>query len=113
MKYREGNIEELKQLKTITSGSSGGISIVEGEIGVGKTSFVNIFQYDKLDNDKFLPSYENIEITETDPTNFMLSVLSNMISNLEQVVERKLLMKYDEYKNAKMFVDTTIESGSG
>jgi len=109
-----GRDRELKQLKTITSGGSGGICIIEGEIGVGKTSFVNIFQLSKFEKDNFLPAFESIELAEnTDATNFLLSLLSSMISNLEQVVESKLLMKYEEYKKAKAFVDSTIESGWG
>ena len=46
-----GRTKEQKQFKIQTAGTEGGIVIVEGPIGVGKTSFVNAMLYDKWNPD--------------------------------------------------------------
>lgn len=107
-----GRTNELTQLSTLVSGDKGGIIIIEGEVGVGKTSFVNIFQHDKWKHEKLLPSSEKIELGDnTNSVNFMLSVLSNMIFNLEKIDSGTLLKKDQVHKNTKALIAKTIESG--
>ena len=96
MKLFVGRNNELAQLNTLTSGGNGGIIIIEGDFGVGKTSFVNMFQYEKQKNEKILPSFESIELFEnTDLVNFMLSVFSKMIFNLEKFDETNASKKHN------------------
>lgn len=109
-----GRTQELAQLKTLVSGNKGGIVIIEGEVGVGKTSFVNIFQHDKWKGAKLLPSFERIELSDnTNSVNFMLSVFSNMIFNLEKIDNSSLLKRPGIHKESKSLVARTIESGWG
>lgn len=107
-----GRKKELAQLNTIVGSNKGGIILIEGEVGVGKTSFVNIFQYDKWQNEKLLPSFERIELSEnSNSVTFMLSVLSNMIFNLEKIDDSALLKKSKIHQDAKSLIARTIESG--
>lgn len=109
-----GRTNELKKINSLISGNKGGIIIVEGVIGVGKTSFVNIFQYGKWQNEKILPSFRKIELPQNiDSINFILSVFSNMLFSMEDVLDSKLLKKYSEHSAAKSYVAKTIESGLG
>lgn len=109
-----GRDKELSQLKTLVSGKRGGIVMVEGGIGVGKTSFVNILQHDKWKNDKFLPSFEKIELEENiEPTQFMLSVFSNMVYNLEKASGPNITRQHEILKEAKMLIAKTLEAGWG
>ena len=64
-----GRQNEEKQFKLLVSGQRGGIVVVEGRVGVGKTSFVNAMQYDKWKSKdqsgaKMLPSFETISLKE-------------------------------------------------
>lgn len=109
-----GREKELSQLKTLVSGKKGGIVIVEGGIGVGKTSFVNTLQHDKWKNDKFLPSFEKIELEENiESAQFMLSVFSNMIYNLEKAAGTNITKQHDILKEAKMLIANTLEASWG
>jgi len=56
---------ELQTLSTLANAGKG-IIIVEGEVGVGKTSLVNAMQYDLLHQkrNKILPSFQKIELTK-------------------------------------------------
>lgn len=109
-----GRSNELSKLDSLISGNKGGLIIVEGEVGVGKTSFVNNFQYGKWQKEKILPSFRKIELSaNTDPVNFMLSVFSNMLFSLEEVLDSKVLKKFSEHSTAKSYVAKTIDSGLG
>ena len=109
-----GREKELQKLDTILRGDISGIILVEGEIGVGKTSFVNISQYDAWKKCKVLPAFEKIELTKNmDSTNFMLSVFSNMIFNLEKSLDCRSLMKYTIHKDARTLITQSIDKGWG
>ena len=109
-----GRNKELSQLNSLVSGKKGGIVIIEGNVGVGKTSFVNIFQHDKWKKNKYLPSFEKIGLVENvDSVNFMLSVFSNMIHNLERADNTDAYKRHPIHKQAKSLIATTIEKGYG
>ncbi len=120
-----GRSKEQKQFKLQVAGPQGGIAIVEGAIGVGKTSFVNTMQYDKTlvaaapggkqqRSPKYLPSYETIELREnTELTDFMLSVLSNCIFSLEKTHGRSASEEDRDLKAGKELVANTVRSGLG
>ncbi len=109
-----GREKELQKLDTILRGDISGIILVEGEVGVGKTSFVNIFQYDAWKKCRVLPAFEKIELTKnTDSINFMLSVFSNMIFNLEKTLDYRSLMRYPIHRNARKLITQSIDKGWG
>lgn len=111
-----GRENELDALKTLVSAGSG-IVIVEGGVGVGKTSIVNAMQYDLLyhSKDKILPSFQKIELTNnnTEPKNFMLSTFSNMIFSLEKLTNQDLSKQGGIFKEGKLLVAQTVQSGLG
>lgn len=95
---REG---EGRQFLATVSSSSGGIIVVEGEVGVGKTSFVNIQQYIEKKNKSFpiFPSIESLPLqSETILVNFFLSTLSTIAYSLieeygEERIQRDKILK--------------------
>ena len=108
-----GRVQEQKEFETLVSGSRGGIVVVEGGVGVGKTSFVNICQYDKLKKDKFLPS-DKIELEENlETTQFILSVFSSMFNSLEKYDKTGRLNKFPIHNQARTLISQTVQSGWG
>ena len=120
-----GRNKEQELFKIQTAGSSGGIVVVEGSIGVGKTSFVNAMLYDKWNpkNKKtksskkaytYLPSFETIQLKENiEPSDFMLSVLSNCIFSLEKIHGEKVSDSDNDLKAGKELIASTVRSGIG
>lgn len=79
-----GRDAELKRLSTLVASGHGGITVVEGRAGVGKTSLVNAVQYDKWQSGACLPSFQVLQVlTNTDPIGLMLSAFSTSIGSLE------------------------------
>ncbi len=79
-----GGGAELKRLSTLVASGHGGITVVEGRAGVGKTSLVNAVQYDKWRSRACLPSFQVLQVlANTDPIGFMLSAFSTSIGSLE------------------------------
>jgi type II secretory pathway predicted ATPase ExeA len=107
-------IDELRMLTTL-SNSGRGIIIVEGGVGVGKTSLVNAMQYDLLHQkkNKILPAFQKIELTNDniEPKNFILSTFSNMIFSLEKLTNTDLAKQTGILKEGKLLVAQTIQSG--
>ncbi|AIF82381.1 hypothetical protein NTE_00299 [Candidatus Nitrososphaera evergladensis SR1] len=105
---------ELQMLTTLVN-SGKGITIVEGGIGVGKTSLVNAMQYDLLHQKKntILPAFQKIELTDgnMEPKNFILSTFSNMIFSLEKLTNTDLAKQTGILKEGKLLVAQTIQSG--
>ncbi len=107
-----GRENELQQFMTLSSNIHG-VIIIEGNIGVGKTSFVNAAQHDLLKK-QFLPSHQTIEVTEaTEPSSLILSTLSNLIYSLEKIHGSDACTKNPSLKEAKNLVTSTIQSGWG
>ncbi len=72
-----GRTKTLHEFNTLLSSNRGGIIIVEGGVGVGKTSFVNIGLYDKLESDRYLPC-NKIELeSNMDVVQFVLGIINN------------------------------------
>ena len=114
-----GRQNEEKQFKLLVSGQRGGIVVVEGRVGVGKTSFVNAMQYDKWKSKdqsgaKMLPSFETIESKENvESTDFMLSVLSNFIYTLEKIHGPSKIERDKTLQRGKELIAKTLRSGYG
>jgi hypothetical protein len=122
-----GRNKEQELFKVQTAGTEGGIVVVEGPIGVGKTSFVNAMMYDKWNpegkmarNSKksysYLPSFETLRLNENvELSDFMLSVLSNCIFSLENqnVRGEKASDSDKDLKAGKELIANTVRSGTG
>jgi hypothetical protein len=107
-----GRDAELRQSMVLSSNFQG-VVIVEGNIGVGKTSFVNSVQHD-LAGKGFLPSYQTIEVGEsTDPSSLILSSLSNLVYSIEKAHGSNACMKDNSLKQGKQLVTTTMSGGWG
>lgn len=107
-----GRDAELRQSMVLSSNFHG-VVIVEGNIGVGKTSFVNSVQHD-LSKKGFLPSYQTIEVGEsTEPSTLILSSLSNLVYSIEKVHGSNACMKDSSLKQGKQLVATTMSGGWG
>ena len=86
---------ESKYFQTVLSSASGGLVMVEGDVGVGKTSFINIQQYQSLkkkdDMPYLLPCFETVEICEPiDTFQILLSVLSHCFQALESILKDEI-----------------------
>jgi len=107
-----GRDAELRQFMVLSSNLEGAI-VVEGNIGVGKTSFVNAAQHD-LAEKGFLPSHQTIEVGETtDPSNLILSSLSNLVYSIEKAHGSNACMKDNSLKQGKQLVASTMQGGWG
>lgn len=81
-----GREDELPRLAAPVVSEDGGIIVVEGRVGVGKTSFVNAVQYDKWKEKTCLPSFQVFQTQRgTDPNGFILSAFSTCLGSFEQV----------------------------
>ena len=120
-----GRRKEQEQFKVQAAGPEGGIIIVEGPIGVGKTSFVNAMLYDKWNprqtnsesgprrrTHSYLPSFETIQLRENqDLASLMLSVLSNCIFSLERIHGQDASESDNYLKAGKELISNTVRSG--
>ncbi|HIE26546.1 TPA: hypothetical protein EYP66_04600 [Candidatus Poribacteria bacterium] len=86
-----GRENEARHFRTTTSSRREMTVIVEGDIGVGKTSFVNAQQYISLQqldslSPHLLPSLQPIQLHEKlSPAEITLSVLSTGIFSLSRI----------------------------
>ncbi|MFQ6056623.1 MAG: hypothetical protein ACE5J3_11655, partial [Methanosarcinales archaeon] len=110
-----GRSEESKQFAINVSSLKGGSIIVEGRIGVGKTSFVNIQQYRCWKSIKnFLPSFETVLIQDnTDSLTFMLSSLSNALHSLMKIHREKEIKNNQVFNEVLNNISKTSVLGSG
>jgi hypothetical protein len=107
-----GRDQENRKFAALSSNDHG-VIIVEGNIGVGKTSFVNAAQYD-LSKRGFLPSHQTIEVRENmEPSNLVLSALSNLVYSLEMSKGRDANTKDLALREGKQLVANTVKGGWG
>ncbi len=105
-----GRAKTLDEFNILLSSTGGGMVIVEGGVGVGKTSFVNICLYDKLKSDSYLPC-DKIELDgNMDVVQFVLSVFSNMFHSLEKYDRTKRLGRFSVHGEARVLLSQTIQS---
>src|SRR3989442_13480068 len=89
------------------------VSSLSKAIGVGKTSFVNAAQYD-LSKRGLLPSHQTIEVRENmEPSNLVLSALSNLVYSLELAKRRVANIKVLSLRESKQLVANTVKGGWG
>ena len=112
-----GRQNEAKRLFTNISAATGGLTVVEGDVGVGKTSFINVQQYAALNGKgllagRMLPSFETIQ--PRDPTNILevlLSALSNAVNAVREIegpatVERDKIIRKAQQLTAQLVHDS-------
>ncbi|PKK85251.1 MAG: hypothetical protein CVT48_06285 [Thermoplasmata archaeon HGW-Thermoplasmata-1] len=113
-----GREKEAREFETIISSMKGGAMIVEGRIGVGKTSFVNIQEYriwkGRAKTPRLLPTFETILLTEeTDAVTFMLSSLSNALYALMKIHGEKKIKRNPVFKEALTMISQTLQTSFG
>jgi hypothetical protein len=113
-----GRAKEQEAFKLQVAGRDGGLAVIQGSIGVGKTSFANAMQYEKWKKEgsrrKYMPSFETIELKENiETSDLMLSVLSNCIFSLEKIHGPSSSTGDDVLKAGKELVASTVRSTGG
>ncbi len=108
-----GRAETLDEFNILLSSTRGGMIIVEGGVGVGKTSFVNIGLYDKFKSERYLPC-DKIELEgNMDIIQFVLSVFSNMFHSIEKCDRTERLGRFAVHEKARALLSQTIQSSWG
>lgn len=102
-----GRTAEATALMTFLSSFERGAIFVEGSVGVGKTSFVNVQQYRLAQDEALLPSLNTIELRDgMTPTEFLLSVLSNSLNTLRRL--RPESEREEEFRRLAQAVEQTL-----
>jgi hypothetical protein len=87
-----GRSKEGLVFRTFLESFDRGALFVEGGVGVGKTSFVNVQEYRSGRGAvprSLLPTRQPIQLASTlSPTEFLLSVLSNVLNSLQRTIPR-------------------------
>jgi hypothetical protein len=107
-----GRGNEIPRLAAPIASDYGGITVVEGRVGVGKTSFVNAVQYDEWERKHHaLPSFQVLQVQKnTDSVGFILSAFSTCIGSLE-LVNPHAIDKDKDLKTGKAMVSQMLNSG--
>lgn len=110
--------EASRYLTNVSGVSEGGIVIVEGDVGVGKTSFVNVMQHTCYDGrektaPRLLPTFEPIEPrSPIDIIQILVSVLSNGINSLVRLYGKKEVEKDRIFKKVKQITSHLVHTTS-
>jgi hypothetical protein len=106
-----GRDKEIPRLDAPIASDYGGITVVEGRVGVGKTSFVNAVQYDEWERKHALPSFQVLQVQRnTDSVGFILSAFSTCIGSLE-LVNPHVIDKDKDLRAGKAMVSQMLNSG--
>jgi len=114
-----GRQKEQDAFRLQVAGRGGGLALIQGSIGVGKTSFVNAMQYDKWKKEaggkrKYMPSFETIELKgNIETSDLMLSVLSNCIFSMEKIHGPSSSSGDEILRAGKELVASTVRSTGG
>jgi hypothetical protein len=105
-----GREREGREFRTFLASFDRGAIFIEGGTGVGKTSFVNVQEYhlkaDRSGN-RLLPTLQAIQLASAlSPTEFLLSVLSNVLNALSREVPTAL--KSSEFKDLSRAVTQSL-----
>ncbi len=96
----------------------GGTVVVEGRVGVGKTSFVNVEQY-KIwkgiaKTPHFLPAFETVLLQEDmNPLTFMLSSLSNALYALMNIHGESSVKRNPVFRKILGTISQTVQTSVG
>ena len=118
-----GREAESRRFATTISNKAGCISVVEGDVGVGKTSFVNAMEYAAYERKvdfipRVLPSFRKIQFFDEITVNeFLLSVLSNGIFSLiqlfgaERVTSEAFFREMYTWLNRLIYASKGVQAG--
>ena len=85
-----GRAEEIKRLTKIIGSKGGSRTLVYGDIGVGKTTFVNVVRNNAYENGFFTPFKEIAVQEDWNSSEFILNTLTAIYSSLKIMKEKPL-----------------------
>jgi len=85
-----GRIEELKRISRLFGSRGGSRILVYGDVGLGKTTFVNVARYNATKAGFFTPFKEIATQSDWDANSFILNTLSAIYSSIK-IVEKKII----------------------
>jgi hypothetical protein len=105
-----GRDQEGREFRTFLASFDRGAVFIEGGTGVGKTSFVNVQEY-RIEREeskpRLLPTLQAIQLASTlSPTEFLLSVLSNVLNSLGRSIPRAV--RATEFKDLSRAVTQSL-----
>ncbi len=110
-----GRDNELKQLLKKFNSEGGSRTFVFGEVGVGKTTFVNFARAHMLKKGVFTPIDEIGIKSNFNPDTFILNTLSSIYITISKLPNRDNLISKETYKKLERLaeIETTRVSGGG
>ena len=85
-----GRKEHIKRLSKIVGSKGGSRTFVYGDVGVGKTSFVNVVRHTALNNGLFTPFKEIAVQQDWSIDDFMLNTISAIYSTLKLLKDKPI-----------------------
>ena len=85
-----GRKEEIKRLNKILGSKGGSRTVVFGDIGVGKTTFVNVVRHKAFMSGYFTPIKEIAVQENWEPSDFVLNTISAIFSTLKLLKEKPI-----------------------
>ena len=85
-----GREDQIKQLGKILGSKGGSRSLVYGDIGVGKTSFVNIVRHHAIKSGYFTPFKEIAIRSDWTPDDFILNTLAGIFATLQVLKDKPI-----------------------
>ena len=108
-----GRKEELTQLSKQFRSSGGSRTLVVGDVGVGKTTFVNVARYKAISDGKFFTPFSEVGVQETwTAFDFVLNTLYAIYSSLYAESSEKLISK-EAYRKLERVVGMDVMSARG
>lgn len=114
-----GREQEGNDFRLNASTGERALMIVEGDVGVGKTSFVNIQQrisWKKIKSGMphLLPSFQVIQLSlNMTKVEFILSVLSNVLYSVRKIYGKAKIKQSETLSNIEGLVNQQIDSRTG
>ncbi|WP_372367790.1 DeoR family transcriptional regulator [Candidatus Uabimicrobium sp. HlEnr_7] len=105
---RSMNSDESTQLLNVIRNSGGGRVIVEGHIGVGKTTLVNYHRYlweQEADDKIFTPIKEISVYGKTTAKNLLVEILGHISSKMLLLAQEKKIKKSQQLKKIRFLYD--------
>lgn len=88
-----GRVENIRRLNKILGSRGGSRSLVFGDFGVGKTSFVNVVRHSAMKMGYFTPVKEIAVLERWDADDFVLNTLAAIYSTLKLFKEKECVGK--------------------
>lgn len=108
-----GRESDRQRLHSFLSNYISGKTMVQGPAGVGKTSLVNVVQYELLTGEARFPLFEIVETPENATReSFLLQVISAVVSSLRYAFDHADLEGDEEFRAAQDAVTQTLRTGA-